>query len=119
MKKVLNICLLVLFIVTLLVPLTGIMVHKTASALFLILCIVHTFVYRRKLSGKKYLMLLVILIAFVSGVFGMIFDTVPLILSIHKIVSIGCVFILAVHIFVFGSVFKLKRKEKTEGRYNN
>ena len=41
MKKVLNICLLLLFIVTLLVPLTGIAVHKMAAALFLILCIRH------------------------------------------------------------------------------
>lgn len=119
MKKVLNICLLVLFIVTLLVPLTGIMVHKTAAALFLILCIVHAFVYRRKLSGKKYLMFLVIFIAFASGILGMIFDTVPLILAVHKIISIGCVFTMAVHIFVFGSVFKLKRSDKSECRYNN
>ena len=115
MKKVLNICLLVLFIVTLLVPLTGIVVHKIAAALFLLLCIVHTIVYRKKLSGKKYLMISVIFIAFISGLFGMIFDTVPLILAVHKIVSIGCVFILAVHIFVFGSVFKFKKKRENCG----
>lgn len=112
MKKILNICLLVLFIVTLLVPLTGIMIHKTASAMFLILCIVHAVVYRRKLSGKRFLMLLFILIAFVSGILGMIFDTVPLILSIHKIVSMGCVFILAVHIFKSFSFLKAKAGKK-------
>lgn len=112
MKKVLNICLLVLFIVTLLVPLTGIAVHKTAAALFLVLCIVHTVVYRKKLSSKKYLMLSVIFIAFLSGLFGMIFDTVPLILAVHKIVSIGCVFILAVHIFVSFSLIKSKSGKK-------
>ena len=115
MKKVLNICLLVLFIATLLVPLTGIVIHKMAAALFLILCIVHTVIYRKKLSGKKYFMISVIFIAFISGLFGMIFDAVPLILAVHKIVSIGCVFILAVHIFVFGSVFKFKKKRENCG----
>lgn len=112
MKKIFNICLLALFIVTLLVPLTGTAVHKTAAALFLVLCIVHAFVYRKNLGGKKYLMLSVIFIAFVSGIFGMIFDTVPLILSIHKIVSMGCVFILAVHIFVSFSLMKSKAGKK-------
>ena len=84
--------------------------------MFLVLCIVHAIVYRKKLSGKKYLMLSIIFIDFISGLFGMIYDTVPLILAVHKIVSIGCVFILAVHIFVFGSVFKFKKKRENCGQ---
>lgn len=44
-KKILNILLLLTFILTLMVPITGIMVHKLVSALFLILCIIHTVVY--------------------------------------------------------------------------
>lgn len=119
MKKILNICLLVLFIVTLLVPLTGTAVHKTAAALFLVLCVVHAFVYRRKLGAKKLLMFLLVFIAFISGICGMVFDYIPLVLSVHKVVSMGCVFFLAVHIFVCGSIFRFKSKDKPAGRYNN
>ena len=40
MKKTLNIALLISFIVTIMVPLTGVHVHKMASVLFLLLSIV-------------------------------------------------------------------------------
>lgn len=115
MKKVLNVFLLVTFVITVLVPLTGVMVHKTAASLFLILCIVHTVVYRKKLSGKKYLMLSVIFIAFITGLLGMIFDTVPLILTAHKVISMLCVFFLAAHIFVFIRICRFKKKDKQLG----
>ena len=45
MKKVLNYLLLISFIVTNLVPLTGIAIHKMASVFFLILCFVDTIIY--------------------------------------------------------------------------
>ena len=53
MKKLLNIALLVSFIVTLLVPLTGVHIHKLASVLFLLLSAVHTVVCRKKLNTTK------------------------------------------------------------------
>lgn len=53
MKKILNIALVVTFAATILVPLTGIHIHKMASVIFLLLCLVHTFVYRRKLGVKR------------------------------------------------------------------
>lgn len=115
MKKVLNVFLLVTFVITVFVPLTGVMVHKTAASLFLILCIVHTVVYRKKLNGKKYLMLSVIFIAFITGLLGMIFDTVPLVLTAHKVISMLCVFFLAVHIFVFIRICGFKKKDKQLG----
>ena len=99
-KKTLNLLLLLSFIVTVLVPLTGVPVHKMASALFLILAIVHTIVYRKTLGTKKYLLLGVVFLAFSSGLFGMIFDQFPIILSLHKVISIASVFFLAIHIFV-------------------
>lgn len=101
MKKVLNIALLISFIVTILVPLTGVHLHKLASTLFLLLSIVHTLLYRKKLGAKRYLLLALILISFLSGLFGMILDQFPIILILHRCISIAVVFFTAIHIFVF------------------
>ena len=101
MKKLLNIALLISFVVTILVPLTGIHMHKLASVLFLLLSIVHTVVYRKKLGAKRWLLLGLILISFATGLFGMILDQFPLVLILHRVISIALVFFLAIHIFVF------------------
>ena len=101
MKKLLNIALLISFIVTILVPLTGIHMHKLASVIFLLLSIVHTIVYRKKLGLKRWLLMGLILISFVSGLFGMILDHVPIVLILHRVISIVLVFFLAIHIFAF------------------
>ena len=101
MKRFLNLALLISFIVTVMVPLTGIHIHKLASVLFLLLCIVHTIVYRKKLGMKRWLLLGLIVISFVTGLFGMILDQFPIILILHRAVSIAVVFFLAIHIFVF------------------
>ena len=89
------------FVLTVMVPLTGVQLHKLASASFLILTIVHTVMNRRKLGAKKYLLLGVVVIAFASGLFGMIFDQYAIILTLHKAISIASVFFLAIHIFVY------------------
>lgn len=101
MKKLLNLALLISFIVTILVPLTGIHMHKLASVLFLLLSIVHTIIYRKKLGAKRWLLLGLILISFASGLFGMILDHIPIVLILHRVISIALVFFLAIHIFVF------------------
>jgi hypothetical protein len=101
MKKFLNIALLVSFVVTILVPLTGIHLHKMASVIFLLLSIVHTVIYRKKLGLKRWLLLGSILISFASGLFGMILDQIPMVLILHRVISIMLVFFLAIHIFVF------------------
>ena len=101
MKKLLNLALLISFIVTILVPLTGIHMHKLASVLFLLLSIVHTVAYRKKLGAKRWLLLGLILISFASGLFGMILDHIPIVLILHRVISIALVFFLAIHIFVF------------------
>lgn len=101
MKKVLNLALLVSFLVTIMVPLTGIQIHKLASVLFLMLSIVHTIVYRKKLGVKRWLLLGLIVISFAAGLFGMILDQFPVILILHRCISIALVFFLAIHIFVF------------------
>lgn len=97
----LNYLLFISFIVTNLVPITGIAIHKISSVVFLLLCVIHTVKYREKLQRKRVLLLAIVVLAFFSGLFGMIFDEIPLILALHKVVSIASVFVLAIHIFVF------------------
>ena len=101
MKKILNFALLISFVVTILVPLTGIHVHKLASVIFLLLSIVHTVAYRKKLGMKRWLLLGLILISFATGLFGMILDQFPIVRILHRVISIMLVFFLAIHIFVF------------------
>ena len=101
MKKLLNIALLISFIVTVMVPLTGIHVHKMASVLFLLLSIVHTIVYRKKLGMKRWLLLALIVISFATGLFGMILDQFPIVLMLHRAFSIVVVFFMAIHIFIY------------------
>ena len=101
MKKLLNLALLVSFVVTVFQPLTGIIIHKLASVLFLLLCFIHTIVYRKKLGTKRWLLLGLVILSFATGLFGMILDQYPIILILHRAVSIAVVFFLAIHIFVF------------------
>ena len=101
MKRVLNIALLVSFLVTIMVPLTGIHIHKLASVIFLLLSIVHTVTYRKKLGMKRWLLLGLIVISFASGLLGMILDHIPMVLILHRCISIALVFFLAIHIFVY------------------
>ena len=101
MKRFLNIVLLISFLVTIMVPLTGVHIHKVASVLFLLLSIVHTIVYRKKLGAKRWLLLGLTVISFATGLFGMILDRVPIVLIFHRCISIALVFFLAIHIFVF------------------
>ena len=101
MKKFLNMALLAAFVLTVLVPLTGVHIHKLASVLFLLLSVVHTVVYRRKLGMKRWLLLGLVAVSFATGLFGMILDQYPIVLILHRAVSIGVVFFMAIHIFVF------------------
>ena len=101
MKRFLNIALLISFLITIMVPLTGIHIHKLASVVFLLLSIVHTISYRKKLGTKRWLLLGLIVISFATGLFGMILDQFPIILILHRCISIALVYFLAIHIFVF------------------
>ena len=101
MKIAQNIILLITFILTIMVPLTGMHIHKMASVLFLLMCIVHTITYRKRLGTKRWLLLATIIISFVTGLFGMILEHIPSVLILHRAISIGLVFFLAIHIFVF------------------
>lgn len=99
--KILNLFLLVSFLLTLCAPLTGIIIHKLASAVFLLLCLIHTLIHRKRLKWRGGLILLLVLAAFVSGLLSLIFGQFPLVLALHKMLSIGTACILAIHIFVY------------------
>lgn len=103
--KILNLLLLISFIVTVMVPITGIHIHKMSSAIFLFLCMIHAITYRKKMKTKSILLLTVIFLSFFSGIFSMIFEQYAVILQIHKAISIGVVFFLAIHIFIFHKKF--------------
>lgn len=107
MKKMLNLFLLISFVITIIVPITGVYIHKLASVVFFLLCMLHAVIYRKKLNRKKCLLLALILISFVSGALGMVFDQ----MVIHRVVSIVVVFFLAIHIFVFHK--KLQRRRES------
>ena len=106
-SKILNILLLAAFIITMMAPLTGMMVHKMASLIFLLLCLVHTIVYRKQMNGKRFVVLGMIVVAFLTGIFGMILDHIPMVLALHKAVSVVSVFFLAIHIFVYHRKLKV------------
>lgn len=112
MKKLLNFALLITFAATVMVPLTGIHLHKLASVFFLLLSLVHTIVYRRKLGLKRWLLLGTTVISFATGLFGMILDHIPLVLILHRAISIALVFFLAIHIFVFHKRMKKGAAQK-------
>ena len=46
LKKVLNYLLVISFIITILVPITGVIIHKMAATFFLLLSIIHVIIYR-------------------------------------------------------------------------
>lgn len=52
MRRVLNYLLAISFVLTIMVPITGIIVHKLASTLFLVLALIHVFLYRKRWDLK-------------------------------------------------------------------
>jgi len=107
MKKGLNIALLISFVLTIMVPMTGIHIHKLASVVFLLLSIVHTIIYRKRLGAKKYILLAMTMLSFFTGLFGMILDQMPWVLMLHRCLSIMVVFFMAIHIFVYHRKIRL------------
>lgn len=100
-SKILNYSLLVTFICTILVPFTGVAVHKLASTLFLLLSMIHIIVNRKYMNAKRVMLAGVVVVAFISGIFAMIFETNKMLMAFHKVVSIVVVFFMAIHLFVY------------------
>lgn len=101
MKKVLNYLLAISFIITIMVPITGIIVHKLASTLFLVLALIHVFIYRKRLDLNYILIIVLTILSFVLGILGLIMVEYPIMLTLHRIVSIVLIILLAIHIYKF------------------
>lgn len=101
MKRVLNYSLAISFILTIMAPITGIIVHKLAATLFLILALIHVFLYRKRLDLNYILIIVLTILSFVLGILGLIMVEHPIILILHRTVSIVLIFLLAIHIYRF------------------
>ena len=101
MKRILNYLLAISFILTIMVPITGIIVHKLAATLFLILALIHVFIYRKRLDLKYILIIVLTIVSFVLGILGLIMIEYPIILVLHRTISIVLVCLLAIHIYKF------------------
>ena len=101
MKKVLNYLLAISFIVTILVPITGIKIHKLDSTLFLLLALIHVFLYRKKVDYKYILVIVLTIVSFVLGILGLVMIEYPIVLVLHRTISIVLIILLAIHIYKF------------------
>lgn len=101
MRRVLNYLLAISFVVTIMVPITGIMVHKLASTLFLVLALIHVFLYRKRLDYKYILVIVLTIVSFVLGILGLVMIEYPIVLTLHRTISIVLVCLLAIHIYRF------------------
>lgn len=101
MRRVLKYLLAISFVVTIMVPITGIMVHKLASTLFLVLALIHVFLYRKRLDYKYILVIVLTIVSFVLGILGLVMIEYPIVLTLHRTISIVLVCLLAIHIYRF------------------
>lgn len=101
MKRVLNYLLAISFILTIMVPITGIIVHKLAATLFLVLALIHVFIYRKRLDYKYILIIVLTVLSFVLGILGLIMVEYPIILILHRTISTVLIILLAIHIYKF------------------
>ena len=101
MKRVLNYLLAISFILTIMVPITGIIVHKLAATLFLLLVLIHVFLYRKRLDLKYILIIVLTILSFVLGILGLVLVEYPIVLILHRTISIVLIILLAIHIYKF------------------
>lgn len=101
MKRILDYSLAISFILTIMAPITGIIVHKLATTLFLILALIHVFLYRKRLDLNYILIIVLTILSFVLGILGLIMVEHPIILILHRTVSIVLIILLAIHIYKF------------------
>ena len=101
MRRVLNYLLAISFVVTIMVPITGIIVHKLASTLFLVLALIHVFLYRKRLDYKYILVIVLTIVSFVLGILGLVMIEYPIVLTLHRTISNVLIILLAIHIYKF------------------
>ena len=89
MRRVLNYLLAISFVLTIMAPITGIIVHKLASTLFLVLALIHVFLYRKRLDYKYILIVVLTILSFVLGILGLIMVEHPIILTFHRRLAVA------------------------------
>lgn len=98
LKRIISIGLVMSFALIFLVPITGIAIHKISSAIFLLLSIIHTLIYIKGMNIKKLLLLIIVLIAFISGIMAMLGEFW---LVVHRTIGIISIIAIAIHLFVY------------------
>lgn len=109
MKKIFHLALLISFIATLLVPITGIHIHKLASVIFLFLTIAHAIVWRKKMNTQRWLLIALVVACFFTGLFGMFLKQYPFIMTTHRVFSLAAIFFLAIHIYIYRRRIRFSR----------
>ena len=94
MKRILNYLLAISFILTIMVPIL-------AATLFLMLALIHVFLYRKRLDLKYILIIVLTILSFVLGILGLIMVEHPIILILHRTISIVLIILLAIHLYKF------------------
>lgn len=111
-KKLLYGALAISGLVTMLQPLTGAIVHKMSASVFLVLCVGHMIACHKKLTGAGVALLLLLLVAFATGVPALIQGGMAG--AVHAVLGILCLCAMAAHGFARRRVLKSsERKQET------
>lgn len=109
-KKLLYGALAISGLVTMLQPLTGAMVHKMSASVFLVLCVGHMIACHRKLTGAGMALLLLLLVAFATGVPALIQGGIAG--AVHAVLGILCLCAMAAHAFARRKALKSGKERK-------
>ena len=109
-KKLLYGALAISGLVTMLQPLTGAMVHKMSASVFLVLCVGHMIACHRKLTGAGVVLLLLLLVAFATGVPALIQGGMAG--AVHAVLGILCLCAMAAHAFARRKALRSGKERK-------
>lgn len=109
-KKLLYGALAISGLVTMLQPLTGAMVHKMSASVFLVLCVGHMIACHRKLAGAGVALLLLLLVAFATGVPALIQGGMAG--AVHAVLGILCLCAMAAHAFARRKALRSGKERK-------
>lgn len=66
------------------------------------------------MAARRVAVLGLVFTSFLTGLFGLIFEEISIILALHKMISIVVVFFLAIYVFVFSSMIFPKSRENAK-----
>ena len=65
------------------------------------LALIHVFLYRKRLDYKYILIITLTILSFVLGILGLVLVEYPIVLILHRTISIVLIILLAIHIYKF------------------